>query len=227
MANTVQLGTSDGIQLTLKLDNKRVDGPGLIWGKGQLYANGHALLAGEGNGAVVWTWVDLLEWLGKNWAYLLCEQSFPFQVAASDLSTLMRDLEKRWENMPEARVEDEEEEALRFFDRHDLASAFKGVFFPAVFIIRQGALIEVISAEPSNTIRLPLNKAVTDLEKIGNQLAVFAGKGDEGRGAAAALQWHGRTKQLEHKALELLTGLSAADLADISAGNDASFWEQD
>lgn len=227
MAIRLQLGTSDGIQLDLKVDDKRKDGTGLIWGKGELYANGQPLLAGDDNGAVEWTWVDLLEWLGKNWAYLLCEQSFPFQVPASNLSTLMRDLEKRWENMSEARVEDEEEEAHRFFDRHDFASAFKGVFFPSVFIMRQGALIEVIHTEPDKTIWLPLDKVRSDLEEIGNGLASLAKKADEGRGVAAAQQWQGRTKQLEQKALPLLTGLSTADLAHISAGNDASFWEQD
>lgn len=56
---------------------------------------------------------------------------------------------KRWENMPEERVVDEEEEAFRFLNRHDLASAFKGLYFPAVFVIRQGELFEVSSTCPS------------------------------------------------------------------------------
>lgn len=79
MANTIQLGTPDGIQLELKLDHKKKGGAGLIWGKGQLYAGEQALLAVENQGSVEWTWVDLLEWLGKNWAYLLCEQTFDYQ----------------------------------------------------------------------------------------------------------------------------------------------------
>jgi Zn-dependent peptidase ImmA (M78 family) len=226
MANTIQLGTPDGIQLELKLDHKKKGGAGLIWGKGQLYAGEQALLAVENQGSVEWTWVDLLEWLGKNWAYLLCEQTFPFQVAASDMSTLMRELEKRWEDMLETRVEDEEEQAHRFFNRHDLAAAFKGVFFPAVFIMRQGLLVEIIRAESNKPLRLPLSKVVTDLEQIGNHLAELAGVASEGRGPAAASQWQARTQQLEHKALSLLTGLSAADLKHLNADNDPSFWEQ-
>jgi|SRR5690554_1391256 len=205
MANTIQLGTPDGIQLVLhRVDTK--DRDGLIWSKGQLYAGGFPLFSGEDNGAIEWTWVDLLEWLGKNWAYLLCEQSVPFRVATTSLLTLMRDLEKRWENMPEARVEEEEEEAHRFFNRHDLASAFKGLFFPAVFIMRQGALVEVISADASKTIRLPLSTVIADFEQIGNQLAEFAESASKGRGPVAASQWHARSRQLENKALPLLTG---------------------
>lgn len=227
MASRLQLGSNAGIKLDLQLDKAKGDASGLIWGTGQLYAKGWVLLAGESEQGVEWTWVDLLEWLGKNWAYLLCEQSLPFQVAATDISTLMRDLEKRWEDMSEARVEDEEEDAHRFFNRHDLASAFKGIYFPAVFIMRQGAMIEVTLTEQGKTIRLPLDELVADLEHIGNQLAALAETSPQGRGPVAAQQWHARLKELEFKALPLFTGLSAETLALINPENDASFWEQE
>lgn len=225
MANTIHLGSLEGIELILRQDEKKND-TGLIWGLGQLYADGFPLLSGEQE-RVEWTWVDLLEWLGTNWAYILCEQNLPFRSPSTSLLTLMRDLEKRWENMPEARVEEEEEEAYRFFNRHDLANAFKGLFFPSVFIMRQGGLVEIISAEANKTIRLPLNRLVLDLEQIGNQLAKFAASACNGRGPFAANQWLARSRQLELKATPLLTGLSASELSLINANNDPNFWEQD
>lgn len=197
MAEKLHIGSRSGFLLELQLDEKRADGPGLIWGEGALRVNGTSVLAGQQDGSVKWTWVDLLEWLGKSWPYLLCEQSFPFHTKASEISTLMRDLEKRWENMPEERVVDEEEEAFRFLNRHDLASAFKGLYFPAVFVIRQGELLEVSSTEQGETVRLPLEQAVADLEAIGNHLAELASLAGQGRGRLAAQQWTAREHPME------------------------------
>jgi len=206
MAKQLHLGSRDGVFLELQLSTKQTDDPGLIWGKGRLRINCANVLVGEQDGSVEWTWVDLLEWLAKNWAYLLCEQSFPFQVAATEISTLTRDLEKRWENMAEERVEDEEEEAYRFLNRHDLASAFKGLYFPAIFVMRQGALVEISSVDNGKTVRLPLEQVVADLEAIGNKLASLAQGANQGRGQLAAQQWLAREQQLEAKTLPLLTG---------------------
>lgn len=227
MAAKLHLGSRNGFLLELQLDERRLDGPGLIWGEGALLVNGTRVLAGQQEGSVKWTWVDLLEWLAKHWSYLLCEQSFPFHAKASEISTLMRDLEKRWENMPEERVEDEEVEAFRFLNRHDLASAFKGLYFPAVFVIRQGDLFEVSSSEQGETVRLPFEQAVADLEAIGNHLAELANAADQGRGRLAAQQWMAREHQLERKALPLLTGLSSETLECLNPENDAQFWEQE
>ena len=227
MAEKLHIGSRSGFLLELQLDDKRTNGLGLIWGKGALRVNGTSVLAGQDDAPVEWTWVDLLEWLAKNWSYLLCEQGFPFQVKTTDISTLARDLEKRWENMPEERVEDEEEEAFRFLNRHDLASAFKGLYFSAVFVMRQGRLFEVSSAEQGETIRLLLKQAVADLEAIGNHRAELAGGAGEGRGLLAAKQWKARGRQLKRKSLPLLTGLSSETLEYVNPANDAQFWEQD
>tara|TARA_R110001599_G_scaffold77796_2_gene211943 strand:+ start:78 stop:1472 length:1395 start_codon:yes stop_codon:yes gene_type:complete len=212
------------LELKLKL-NQQKEYAGLIWGEGRLRVNGLLVIAGEDDRPVAWTWVDLLEWLAKNWAYILLEQSFPFQVPAMDISTLMRDLEKRWENMAGDRVEDEEEEAFRFLGRHDLASAFKGIFFPAIYLMRQGNLMEAISAEHGSTMRLPLQRAVSDLEQIGDHLAELAATNEESRGKLAAQRWYSRGKSLKTKALPLLTGLSAGTLAQLNPENDPEYWE--
>jgi len=195
MVKTVRLGSREGFLLELTLVDRR-EKAGLVWGEGKLLVGGLLVIADKDGCPTSWTWVDLLEWLAKNWAYLLLEQNFPFQVSAMGISTLMRDLEKRWENMAEERMEDEEEQAFRFLDRHDLACAFKGIFSPATYLMRQGALMEVFSAEHSSHVRLNLQRAVSDLEDIGSYLAEVANTKEVSRGKLAAEQWYARDTYL-------------------------------
>lgn len=224
MAKKLQLGSRTGLLLELTPDQQRKNS-GLIWGEGRLLVGEHPVIAGEAGGGVSWTWVDLLEWFGKQWSWLLLEQDFPFQVPALDITTLMRDLEKRWENMPEARAEDEEEEAYRFLGRHDLASAFKGIFFPSVYLMRQGDVMEITSVEHASTWHLPFHRMVEDLEQIGHGLAELAVGEPGGRGSSAASQWQARLDNLKAKALPILTGLPEESLARINPGNDPDYWE--
>lgn len=227
MAKTIHIGSTGGFLLQLTLSNKPSENPGLIWGEGRLLIGGREMIASEAGNPVKWTWVDLLEWLAKNWAYLMCEQSFPFQVASLSISTLLRDLEKRWENMAEERVDEEEEEAYRFLNRHDLSSAFKGVFFPALYIMRQGALMEIFSAEHSTTLRLPFKQVTADLEQIADQLAQLANGTGQGRGELATQRWRARGQKLADRAVPLLTGLGSDSLAQINPQNSPVFWEHD
>ena len=226
MVKTVWLGSSEGFLLELTLFDRQ-EKAGLVWGEGRLLVGGFLVMAEKDGCPTSWTWVDLLEWLAKNWAYLLLEQNFPFQVPAMDISTLMRDLEKRWENMAEERMEDEEEQAFRFLDRHDLACAFKGIFFPATYLMRQGALMEVFSAEHSSHVRLNLQRAVSDLEDIGSYLAEVANTKEVSRGKLAAEQWYARDTYFIAQAVPLLTGLNAASLAHLNPENDPEYWEYD
>lgn len=224
MAKRLQLGSRQGFMLEL-YPSKQIDTSGLVWANGRLQIAELPVIAGQDHSPVDWTWVDLLEWLAKSWPYLLLEQSFPFQVPATEISTLLGDLEKRWENLSEERVEDEEQQAHRFLARHDLASAFKGIFFPATYLMRQGAAMEIASAEHGKTIRLPLQSVQKDLEQIGNHLAKLALAGGKGRGAEAVKHWRAREQQISEMALPLHTSLSAENLAQINPGNEPDYWE--
>lgn len=128
MAKTIRLGRANIIELELTPINKKGADASLLWAKGRLLIAGEPAIASEDGDVVEWTWLDVLEWVAKHWSALLLEQAYPFNVSTLGMGTLMRDLNRRWEDMPEDRVEDEEEQALQFLARHDLASAFKGIF---------------------------------------------------------------------------------------------------
>lgn len=230
MAEKVQLGSRSGVLLEFTPESSQKYDPSLVWGEGRLLMGGVPVIAVDNDEPFVWTWIDLLEWLARSWPFLLLEQSFPFQVPTVSAAAFLGDLEKRWESMAEERVEEEEEEAHRFLSRHDLASAFKGIFFPSVYIMRQGHLMEVICAESMFTQRLSLASVVDDLQAIGDGLAsraVVAGEDRHGRGGLAVQRWHERGQKLDERALPLLTGLPSESLEQINPSNDSAFWEYD
>ncbi|WP_372609840.1 ImmA/IrrE family metallo-endopeptidase [Halomonas sp.] len=228
MARTIQLGSQEGICLELLLESSEDKSADLVWGSGRIFVNRTAVIAGDDDASISWTWVDLLEWLAKHWPSLLLEQAFPFQMASTDILALQSDLEKRWESMAEERVEEEEEEAHRFLARHDLTQGFKGIYFPSVYLMRQGNIIEISSAECSITLRLALSKVVADLEQMGNQLAKLADVTGQGRGKLAAQRWYAREERLNQNALSLLAGLSPESLKQLHPdANNSTYWEFD
>ncbi|WP_409523319.1 ImmA/IrrE family metallo-endopeptidase [Nitrincola sp. MINF-07-Sa-05] len=226
MAETIRLGSSEGIELLFQHSGKKKRSAGLAWGYGTVYVAGAPVFSAEDGVPVEWTWIDLLEWLAKNWAYILCEQTFPFQMQTNSIVTLMRDLEQRWENMPEERVEEEEAQAIRFIERHDTATAFKGIYFPAVFLMRTGLVMEVLTAENQRTHYLPLQRAVQDLQAIGDGIVELLAGTEHNRAELAISNWTNKEDLLQQNALSLLTGLSLSSQQALQA-QDENFWEYD
>ena len=226
MAETIRLGSSTGFELQFQHSGKQKRNAGLAWGYGTLIVAGEPVLFAANGEPLEWTWVDLLEWLAKNWAYILCEQALPFHMQTNSIFTFMRDLEHRWENMPEERVEEEEIQAIRFVERHDAASAFKGLNFSAIFFMRMGLVLEVFTAEDQRTQRLPLNKAAQDLQAIGDGIVELLGSAPHPRAELAISNWTAKEERLTQNALSLLTGLSPASLESLNAENE-DYWEYD
>lgn len=226
MAEEIQLGSQNGIMLNLRLAESKPDNQGLVWADGVITVAGETLIAREEGSAINWTWVDLLEWLSKHWATLLLEQTFPLQMPSVSILDLQGDCERRWANLSDATVEQEEEFVYRFLSRHDLATAFKGLYLDSVYLMRQGLLMEVTSAESGDTQHLPLEQMVNDLEQIGQELAKKAAKGAPGtRGALAAEQWKSRANSLAENAISIVTSLSADSLAELNPTKEPAFWE--
>ena len=226
MAEKIRLGSHSGIMLDLMLGEDASTEQGLVWAKGVMTVGGEPLISREGGAAFDWTWIDLLEWLSKNWSTLLLEQDYPFNMTPVSILTLQGECEQRWANMPDSIAEKEEEIVYRFLARHDVAQAFKGLFLPSVYLMRQGLLMEITNAELPSTQYLPLAEAAQDLERIGQGLSERAAMGVPGtRGAQAAEQWAQRATALSDQAVGLHTGLSATSLAAIDPDSDPNFWE--
>lgn len=228
MAKTIRLGRADIIELELTPIDKKGADVSLLWARGRLFIAGEPVIASEDGGVIEWTWLDLLEWVAKHWSALLLEQSYPFNISTLGMSTLMRDLKRRWEDMPEDRVEDEEEHVLQFLSRHDLASAFKGIYFPSVYLLRLGSTLQATSAETETTHGLNLDCAVHALEAIANGIVeqVQQHSQPQSRAQAAIDMWEKRHQGLEQKHLLLSTGLTEQSLKELKASN-SEFWEFD
>lgn len=227
MDEEVQLGSAEGIQLRLQYDCKNRGQDGLLWAHGRLLVAGEPVWVNDDGSAIEWTWIDLLEWLARNWKYVLYEQSMPFNESTLSMITLLRDLQRRWEDMPQSRVEEEEELALRFLHRHDMAYGFKGMFLPTLYIFRVGRLMEITLPTLKTETRLPLSQVVADLEAIGNGLAEKATEHLHSRTKAAVSLWRGRVEQKVGTVVRLMTGLSSDELSAVSGDTDLSFWEVD
>lgn len=227
MAEEIQLGSAEGIQLRLQYAPKAKGQEGLLWAHGRLLVAGDPVWENDDASPVEWTWIDLLEWLARNWKYLMYEQSLPFNESTLSMNTLLRDLQRRWEDMPQSRVEEEEEHALRFLHRHDMAYGFKGLFLPTLYLFRVGRLMEIALPALKTETRLPLARVATDLEAIGNGLAENAVEHVHSRAKAAVSLWQGRAEQEPGTVVRLMTGLSLDELKALSGDADLSFWEME
>lgn len=228
MAKTIRLGRANIIELELAPINKKGADVSLLWAKGRLLIAGDPAIASEDGDVVEWTWLDVLEWVAKHWSALLLEQAYPFNVSTLGMGTLMRDLNRRWEDMPEDRVEDEEEQALQFLARHDLASAFKGIYFPSVYLLRLGNTLQATVAETDTQYSLNLADAVDALEAIANGIVELIEQHcqPQGRAQMAIDMWQKRHQKFVQKHLILSTGLTERSLKELNASN-SEFWEFD
>lgn len=227
MDETIQLGKDTGLQLNLKPASSAKETNGLLWAQGQLCLAGEVIWEGPNNEFIEWTWIDMLAWLGKNWPYLLLEQTYPIPVKPLNASTLLREAEARWEDQPQEIVEYEEEQIFRFLARHDLATGFNGIYLPSLYFMRQGNTMQISVPETNTIVTLPLMRIQCDLEDIGERLAARATGDTHERTKHALSLWNNRYEALKQKALQLHTGMTSEQLAQLSSGKKYDFWEFD
>lgn len=148
----------------------------LGWGYGSLSFLGDAIWVSEGESGeeepLWWTWLDRLEFLGKWWPWLTLEESYPIPLKPPPLYPvfLQREAERRWEDRPDRFAEPEEEAVYRFYCRHDLATALKGVFVPSIIILRQGRQHLISDAAFARTVPRPYEEVVESLKRPENWL---------------------------------------------------------
>lgn len=226
MAKTVRLGRVGIIELELELSSRAHRDASLIWARGRLLVAGEPVVIAEDDALLEWTWLDLLEWLASHWPSLLFEQTYPFNIATLGMHTLMRDLARHWENLPEEQAEQEEEEAIRFLLRHDLCAAFKGVFFPAVYLLRLGRTMQVSFAETERTEELCFLQVKDALAEIADGLALLINKIDHKhvRAQRALTLWDTVKTPHESEIIGISTGLDGDSLQALGA-TGAAFWE--
>lgn len=222
-----RLGSENGVLFEVQFWSDKDHEAGLAWGDGRLLFEGEPIWDAEDGRPLRWTWVDLLEFLGRSWPWLILEQDYPLPVYPLEPGLFLREAERRWDDMSDDIVEHEEELAHRFIARHDLSTGLKGIFLPSFLLLRQGNSFQV-SVPSLKAIRVKsFNEIRSNLEAIGNAIANFASAQDHPRGARAVDFWKSRDARLESQAIELHSGLGPDTRKEIEDNTGRAFWEQD
>lgn len=224
-----RIGNSTGLLFELDLKANAKHDKGLAWGKLLLSLAGETIWAGENaqgeDVPLSWTWIDLLEFLGKWWPWITLEEDYPIPVSPTFPHLLRTEAEQRWEDLDDERVSKEEEAVYRFLCRHDMAMALKGLYVPSLVLLRQGDEFLISSAASKSTVVRPLDEVVNTLESLGDHLANFASGTGNARGKGAINLWQNRTDRLREQALTLRTGLTPDERASIQGENpETDFW---
>ena len=203
------IGNPDGLQFALTLSS--ADEHGLAWGEGMVMLAGQAVWYAEGPEGqeipLTWTWADLLAFLGRWWPWLVLEEDYPLPVRPLFPAYFLREAERRWLELPDEQVEEEEDVAHRFMARHDLAEAFLGLFLPSLILLRQGNTCH-ISPGIRHTRILPWFEIQDTLEELGETIATAVLSSSNPRVRQALELWQQRENRMMEKELDLTTGLS-------------------
>ncbi|WP_421620823.1 ImmA/IrrE family metallo-endopeptidase [Alkalilimnicola ehrlichii] len=221
------IGDPEGLQFELRFAD--ADRRGLAEGEGRVFLGGQGVWFGEGpdgeEAPFSWTWVDLLAFLGRWWPWLILEEDYPLPVQPLYPAFFLQEAEKRWHDLPERQVEEEEEAAHRFVARHDLAEAFKGLFLPSLMLLRQGERCMVSAAALRQTRIRPWQEVRATLESLGDCLARQVQDSENPRAQQALEWWRERDARAAERELDIVTGLSAPARERIEqAGLAAEQW---
>lgn len=223
-----QIGDLKTLQIDLELFSDEEHPCSMIWGNLTLILKGEPLWCVEtdqGDQApVTWAWIDLLEFLGDKWPWLVLEEQYPIPINPPHPGTMRREAEKRWESMGEEQYLDEDETLFNFETSHDLSLGLKGIFLPSLFVLRQGTRIWVCNQETQLLTSFEFIKKY--LTELGDFLADFVSTVEHNRAKRAVQRWKNRGERVDELFLKLRTGMPEELRLKLENGiSPIDFWE--
>jgi Zn-dependent peptidase ImmA (M78 family) len=167
-----------------------------VWLAGRLVWGDTSSAAVEDRGIAA-LWIELLEYLGNYWLYLVLEQGYPFNVSPDTPSLLADKLEERWQYVADSRLAKEEEAAYAFKTSHNLAEASPGTLRADVWFVRDGGLFTIESRSNAEAIveRLPDQDVRRVLMGVGDAIARRLAGAEDPRSKLALKRWADREAQ--------------------------------
>lgn len=168
---------------------------------------------------VEWSWVDLLDGLGRIWPWLTLEEAYPIPIAPEHPGRINEALDQRWDGLSESEREREEELMFDFLHRHNLALLLRGISLPALFLLREGKEFVIWTVE-TGPIRARFEDVIRNLEQLGDCLADLVNDSTDSRAIQASKYW--RERNHSHKAelqLQIRTGMNVSELRQLFADN--------
>jgi Zn-dependent peptidase ImmA (M78 family) len=166
---------------------------------------------------VRWSMVELLEHLAWTWRYLRYEESDPLGLADRP-DRVRAAAERRWDDIPSSRCNEEQRLLRAFEDSHDLARAFQGMWLPPLWVLRQGNLAWVVSGAVAELVSI--GGVLETLDDLAGLIAARLAALPDARAVAAVTGWAQRDAFDAATALAIATGCSADTLAEVAKGAD-------
>ena len=139
---------------------------------------------------LIWTWVEMLEFLAESWPYLAYEQGYPLGLQPMSPTRLHDAAESRWMTRPAELARQEQGELLAFEETHDLARGVQGLFVPSVMLVRCGNLFQIGAKQL--VVERPAGETLKALRDFGSVIGEkLAGFQDE-RAEQALESWKER-----------------------------------
>lgn len=201
------------------------------WGSGLLSLQGQPFwYGGEANEPkeLHWTWVDLLEHLGRYWPELTTEAPWPnprLALVMQQGQDFWTHAEDHWSEMSATRAQTQEQALLDFVRPRNLAHAWKGLSLPAVYCYRQGHDV-LICPEGQAQTQTAFNAFSKCLVDLGNAIAQGLNDTRHPRALAAKQAWHTRHSTPLLRQISITTGYDEATLQQLQGKQTTrKFWQ--
>lgn len=150
---------------------------------------------------------DLLSHLVENWKPLLLRQTYPLTLNPVRPAYLRADAQKRWADLPECQVLEEDELLERFQEVHDLSHSFAGYFdLPRLWFLRSGGQMIIDTDEEMH--RVAFLEALQALCAVGDEISELLGSTRDKRWEGLLHAWQRRD---EGEGLSLLAWATSLD----------------
>lgn len=214
-------------------DDYESDGPiGTTWGDLQLWV-GDTLVWGllDASGkiqGITWSWIELLEFLGNAWPYLIEEEQLPIifdnrEEGPKHLGELYGRAKYRWSKLNEQKVDVEDALLRDFLAVHDLAEALHGAQLSQMLFLRQGN--QMLVATTRQEWALPFAATMSTLEKLSEAIKERLAELKDMQSEIARSRWESRDSMPAAKRLQIATGIDETLLnrvwpTSLEAAND-------
>lgn len=214
------------------------DGPvGRTWGDLQLWV-GDTLVWGalDSSGqteGITWSWIELLEFLGNAWPYLLEEEQHPItfdmrREEPAHIGELWGRAKLRWRRLSEE-CADREDALLRdFLAVHDFAEALQGACPPKLLFLRRGGQMLVATDRQEWILSFVTTKST--LKDLGEAVKDRLSGLIDQRSVSAITRWEKRDTMPAVQRLQIATGRDEPSLrriwpvdVTVDAANDALY----
>lgn len=165
-------------------------------------------------------WDALLEHLARAWPFLQSEEVYPLGFNPESPDNFLNDslASLPWGKAPDDQVARDEQAIFTFVKRHELASGMPDIHLPAIFLMREGNEMRIVSE--THDVRLPLNHAMKWLDELGQAIAEAVDPRSP-RGKIILDAWNQRNDPLEYERfLSIVMGMRPERLRRMAANDD-------